>query len=257
MPTGWRRSPAGWWRIASPPAADHPRGPVPAKQQPRVVLGARRRRSPRHTMVRGRRARPRRRPGAARAGGAFDHPGCGGDPLPQPDTVAQFRGPVEGLHDLVVGDPRRPTRPVELRPVLLKPDGGTIAANIVEDLPPPMASTAGVRAWGRPAQQGALSHLGEDRQLHLHVGLDDRRQSVLSIHQHPVQSKATPGGSPSLPPAASPRRRAHRRRGHRSLRRVRRQQLRRPPRGGHLHPAPHANHPLLSRLPIGHLPRPP
>ena len=133
----------------------------------------------------------------------------------------------------------------------------TIAANIVEDFSPfdGQHIRRGTPLAGVQHIEGALSHLGEHRQLHRHVGLDDRRQSVLSIHQHPVhvEGDALVGHHP-LPPPHRLGERAHHRRGHRSIRRVRRQQLRRPPRGDHLHPAPHANHPLLSRLPIGHLP---
>ena len=107
----------------------------------------------------------------------------------------------------------------------------TIAASIVDDFSPSIASTSAAERRFPVSNTSKVPSpdLGEHRQLHRPVGFDDRRQPVLPIHQHPagIEGDALMGDHP-LPPPHRLRERANHRLGHRPVRGVRRQPLRGP-----------------------------
>jgi hypothetical protein len=123
---------------------------------------------------------------ARRAGGALDPAGRRGDLLADSNEIPQLRVRVKGLHDLVVSDRGSTAGPVQIGPVLLQPHcpdhrGRHRGRFLALD----SQHVGGVAALaGIQHIEGAFVDLGEHGHLDRHIGLDDRRESMLAIDQH-------------------------------------------------------------------------
>ena len=100
----------------------------------------------------------------------------------------------KGLHDLVIADRGRTARPGQVRAVVVEPHGahhrGEHRAVLLA------LDGEHVRGGATLADvehvEGALGDLGEHRELDRAIGLDDRGQAVLTVHEHAVDVEGDP-----------------------------------------------------------------